>query len=142
MEDDKLLSENDICFHLNALKKLALADGVYHDSEKRFIDQITQMYCSSYPDLDFEALQERELSEEEYAQGLEKLKQNILLSKLFLKDLISLGHVDGHYSDPERKRVREMATQLNISEDSIQLLEQAVDSVINASVLMNQAIFS
>lgn len=142
MDDDKFFSETDICFHLNALKKLAMADGVFDDSEKRFIDQITQKYCLSYTNLDFESLQNRELTDEEYAQGLEKLKQNPLMSKLLLKDLISLGHVDGNYSEPERKRVREMGALLNISEESIQRIEQAVDSVINASLLMNQALFS
>lgn len=142
MEDTQLLSENDICFHLNALKKLAMADGVFDDSEKRFIDQIAQMYCLSYPKLDFESLQNRELTDEEYAQGLDNLKQNALMSKLLLKDLISLGYADGNYSEPERKRVREIGAQLNISEESIQRLEQAVDSVVKSNVLMNQALFS
>ena len=142
MDDNKLLSEEDIRFHLSALKKLAMADGVYDDSEKRFIDQITQVYISSYPDLDFETMQKKELSDEEYAQGLENLKQNTTRSKLFLKDLITLGHADGDYSEPERQMVREIAAQLNISEDALQLLEQAVDSLIKASVLMNTALYS
>lgn len=142
MDSNQLLSENDICFHLNALKKLAMADGVYDDNEKRFIDQITQVYISSYPDLDLETIQKKELSDEEYAQGLENLKQNMTRSKLFLKDLITLGHADGDYSEPERKMVREIAVQLNISEDALQLLEQAVDSLIKASVLMNTALYS
>ncbi|MBQ3350655.1 MAG: TerB family tellurite resistance protein [Thermoguttaceae bacterium] len=142
MENNQLLSEEDIRFHLSALKKMAKADGVYDDSEKRFIDQITQVYISSYPDLDFETIQKKELSDEEYAQGLENLKQNATRSKLFLKDLITLGHADGDYSEPERKMVREIAAQLNISEDALQLLEQAVDSLIKASVLMNTALYS
>lgn len=142
MDDTKILPEEDVCFLLNALKKLAIADGHYDDSEKRFIDQITQIYCLYYPNLDSETLQNRALSDEEYAQVLEKLKQNSRMSKLFLKELISLGYADGNYSESERNHVREIGAKINISEESIQLLENAVDSVIKASVLMNNALFS
>ena len=69
-------------------------------------------------------------------------RTNTTRSKLFLKDLITLGHADGDYSEPERQMVREIAAQLNISEDALQLLEQAVDSLIKASVLMNTALYS
>ena len=142
MEDKQLLSEEDIRFHLSALKKLAMADGVYADSEKRFIEQIAQTYRTSFPELDIEALQNRELSDEEYAKGLESLKQDALRAKLFLKDLISLGYVDGDYSEPERKLVREIAAKINISEESVDLLEKAVDSIIKASILMNNALYT
>ena len=74
MDDDKFFSETDICFHLNALKKLAMADGVFDDSEKRFIDQITQKYCLSYTNLDFESLQNRELTDEADSIGEEVRK--------------------------------------------------------------------
>lgn len=140
--NQQLLSENDICFHLNALKKLAMADGVYDDSEKRFIDQITQVYISSYPDLDFDTIQKKELSDEEYAQGLENLKQNSLRAKLLLKDLISLGYADGDYSEPERKLVQETAEKLNLSKEYVRLLEKAVDDMLRATLFMNNVLFS
>lgn len=142
MEDNQLLSVEDIRFHLSALKKLAMADGDYADSEKRFIEQVAQTYKASFPDLDIEALQEREFSDEEYAQGLDSLKQNMLRAKLFLKDLISLGYVDGDYSKPERKLVREIAAKINVTDESVDLLEKAVDSIIKASVLMNNALYN
>ena len=142
MDDNKLLSEEDIRFHLSALKKLAMADGVYDDSEKRFIDQITQVYISSYPDLDFETMQKKELSDEEYAQGLENLKQNKLRAKLLLKDLITLGHADGDYSEPERKLVQEISEKLNLSKEYVRLLEKAVDDMLRATLFMNNVLFS
>lgn len=142
MEEIKFFPKEDVCFHLSALKKLAIVDGVFHDSEKRIIDQIAQMYISFYPDLDFETVQKMDLSEDEYNQGLEKLKQNPFLSRLLLKDLITLGYVDGAYSELESEMVRDTAQKLNVSEDRVRLLEKAVDDLNRATLFMNNVLFS
>lgn len=142
MSEINFFTEDDICFHLFALKKLALADGVYDDSEKQFIEQITQVYKSYYPDLDYESTVNKDLSDEQFTQGLEKLKQSVTRSRLFLKDLISLGHADGDYSEPERKMVRDAAQKLNVSEDAVRLLEKAVDDIVRATLFLSDAVYS
>lgn len=136
------LTEDNIRFHICMLKKIAVADGYFSESEQRFIEEVAGIYCSSIPNLNPYQLLEATITEEEYVQNLEKLSSFQPRARLLLKDLISLGHIDGDYSDPEKKLVREIGGKLNIPEDVIAKLEGAVEDLIKATAGINAVLYS
>ena len=137
-----IMTEDNIRFHINALKKIAVADGRFSESEQRFIEEVAGIYCSAIPGLDPFVLMESTITDEEYAQNLEKLASFQSRARLLLKDLISLGHIDGDYSDPEKKLVREIGGKMNIPEDVIGKLETAVEDLLKATSALNAVLYS
>ncbi|MBQ3351756.1 MAG: TerB family tellurite resistance protein [Thermoguttaceae bacterium] len=136
------LTEDNIRFHICMLKKIAVADGYFSESEQRFIEEVAGIYCSSIPNLNPYQLLEATITEEEYVQNLEKLSSFQPRARLLLKDLISLGHIDGDYSDPEKKLVRDIGGKMNIPEDVIAKLEGAVEDLIKATAGINAVLYS
>lgn len=137
-----IMTEDNIRFHVNVLKKIAVADGRFSESEQRFIEEVAGIYCSAIPGLDPFVLMESTITDEEYAQNLEKLASFQSRARLLLKDLISLGHIDGNYSDPEKKLVREIGGKMNIPEDVVGKLETAVDDLLKATSAINAVLYS
>ena len=137
-----IMTEDNIRFHINALKKIAVADGRFSESEQRFIEEVAGIYCSAIPGLDPFVLMESTITDEEYAQNLEKLASFQSRARLLLKDLISLGHIDGNYSDPEKKLVREIGGKMSIPEDVIGKLEAAVEDLLKATSALNAVLYS
>ena len=137
-----ILTEDNIRFHINTLKKIAIADGRFSESEQRFIEEVACFYCSAIQGLNPYQLMESTITDEEYAQNLEKLASFQSRARLLLKDLISLGHIDGNYSDPEKKLVREIGGKMNIPEDVIGKLESAVDELLKATSAINAILYS
>ena len=137
-----IMTEDNIRFHINVLKKIAVADGRFSESEQRFIEEVAGIYCSAIPGLDPFVLMESTITDEEYAQNLEKLASFQSRARLLLKDLISLGHIDGNYSDPEKKLVREIGGKMNIPEDVIGKLEAAVEDLLKATSALNAVLYS
>ena len=103
-----VMTEDNMRFHINALKKIAVADGQFSESEQRFIEEIAGIYCCAIPGLNPVALLESTITDEDFAKNLENLASFQPRARLLLKDLISLGHIDGDYSEPEKKLVREI----------------------------------
>ena len=136
------LTEDNIRCHICMLKKIAVADGYFSESEQRFIEEVAGIYCSSIPNLNPYQLLEATITEEEYVQNLEKLSSFQPRARLLLKDLISLGHIDGDYSDPEKKLVRDIGGKMNIPEDVIAKLEGAVEDLIKATAGINAVLYS
>lgn len=136
------MTEDNIRFHISTLKKIAVADGSYSESEQRFIEEIACIYCNAIPELNPMQLLESNITDEEYAQNLERLASFQPRARILLKDLISLGHVDGKYSAPEKKLVREIGGKMNIPEDVIEKLETAVEALLNATADINAVIYS
>ena len=137
-----IMTEDNIRFHINALKKIAVADGQFSENEQSFIEEIAGIYCCAIPGLNPVALLESTITDEEYSQDLEKLASFQSRARLLLKDLISLGHIDGDYSDPEKKLVREIGGKMNIPEDVIGKLETAVDDLNKATSALNAVLYS
>ena len=142
MDTSFILTEDNIRFHINTLKKIAVADGSFSKSEQRFIEEVACFYCSAIPELDPYQLLEATITDEEYAQNLEKLASFQSRARLLLKDLISLGHIDGKYSDPEKKLVREIGGKMSIPEDVIGKLETAVEDLLKATASINAILYS
>ena len=137
-----IMTEDNIRFHINVLKKIAVADGRFSESEQRFIEEVAGIYCSAIPGLDPFVLMESTITDEECAQNLEKLASFQSRARLLLKDLISLGHIDGNYSDPEKKLVREIGGKMSIPEDVIGKLEAAVEDLLKATSALNAVLYS
>ena len=137
-----IMTEDNIRFHINALKKIAVADGQFSENEQRFIEEIAGIYCCAIPGLNPVALLESTITDEEYAQNLEKLASFQSRARLLLKDLISLGHIDGDYSDPEKKLVREIGGKMSIPEDVIGKLETTVEDLLKATASINAILYS
>ena len=137
-----ILTEDNIRFHICTLKKIAVADGYFSESEQRFIEEVAGIYCSAIPGLDPFVLMESTITDEEYAQNLEKLASFQSRARLLLKDLISLGHIDGDYSEPEKKLVREIGGKMSISEDVIGKMETAVEDLLKATAGINAVLYS
>lgn len=137
-----ILTEDNIRFHICMLKKIAVADGYFSESEQRFIAETAAIYCTAIPELDPVQLMESTITDEEYAQNLEKLSSFQPRARLLLKDLISLGHIDGDYSDPEKKLVREIAGKMNVSEEIVGKLELTVEDLIKATSALNAVLYA
>ena len=136
------LTEDNIRFHICMLKKIAVADGRFSESEQRFIEEVACFYCSAIPELNPYQLMESTITDEEYVKNLEKLASFQSRARLLLKDLISLGHIDGEYSEPEKKLVREIGGKLSIPDDVISKLENAVEDLLKATAGINAILYS
>ncbi|MBR6435493.1 MAG: hypothetical protein IKS45_03210 [Thermoguttaceae bacterium] len=137
-----ILTEDNIRFHICTLKKIAVADGYFSESEQRFIEEIAGIYCSSIPQLEPFELMDSSITDEEFDKNLKALSTFQPRARLLLKDLISLGHVDGDYSEPEKKLVREIGGKMNVPEEVIDKLEVAVEKLITATAAINALLYS
>ena len=137
-----ILTEDNVRFNICTLKKIAVADGYFSESEQRFIEEVTSIYCSAVPELNPVELLDSTITDEEFNKNLEALAAFQPRARLLLKDLISLGHIDGNYSDPEKKMVREIGGKLSIPEDVIEKLEVAVEDLNKATAAMNAVLYS
>ena len=137
-----ILTEDNVRFHICTLKKIAVADGYFSESEQRFIEEVANIYCSAVPELNPVELMDSTITDEEFNNNLKSLASFQPRARLLLKDLISLGHIDGNYSDPEKKLVREIGGKLSIPEDVIEKLEVAVEDLNKATAAMNAVLYS
>lgn len=125
---------HDILMHVAALKKLAVADGVFSSEEKAFIAAITEGYSRSIGADAIEGIKNdsETITMDEVNAWLPALADCRSSALNFVKDLISLGYADGRYSDAEHNFVKDVAAKIGIDLKSIVSIEKAIVGVIIA----------
>ena len=134
-------SAEDIELHINALNRLAMADNVFDQREKQFIQNIAKSYAINYPSFSSEKCFETTLSDDEFNKALEKIKTSPVRSKMLLKDLIVLGHIDGHYTDDEKELVSQISQKLDIASDIVTELEVCIKNILDDINNLNSVIY-
>ena len=137
METPLFRSEEDIKFHLCALRRLAFADGVFCDVEKTVLTNTIRAYCDQFPDLVFSNLIEIDFSEEDFTNALERLKESPVQAKLLIKDLVTLGFVDNDYCAAERAMVANYGTKMGISLETINEIETLTEEMLTIIKRLN-----
>ena len=134
-------SADEIELHINALNRLAMADGVFDPSEKQYIQSVAKAYTVIYPTFSTDNCLNATLSEDEFNTALEKIKTSPQRSKMLLKDLIVLGHIDGHYTDDEKELVAQIGQKLDIAIEVVKQLEDCVQNLLKDIEKLNFVIY-
>ncbi len=134
-------SIQDIELHINALYRLAMADGIFDPREIQYIQSIAKSYSVFFPEFSSEKCLETTLSDDEFASALKNISASPVRAKLLLKDLIVLGHIDGHFTDDEKDLVAQIGQQLGISLDIVKQLEVYVKDMLDDLNKLNVVIY-
>ncbi len=134
-------SAEDIELHINALNRLAMADNDFDPREKQYIQSVAKSYSVLYPSFSSEKCLETTLSDDEFNKALEKIKTSPVRSRMLLKDLIVLGHVDGHYTDDEKELVSQIGQKLDIASDIVKELEVCIKNMLDDVNKLNFVIY-
>lgn len=134
-------STEDIELHINALNRLAMADNDFDPRVKQYIQSVAKSYSVFYPSFSSEKCLETTLSGDEFNKALEKIKTSPVRSRMLLKDLIVLGHVDGHYTDDEKELVSQIGQKLDIASDIVKELEVCIKNMLDDVNKINFVIY-
>jgi uncharacterized membrane protein YebE (DUF533 family) len=111
------------------LISVAKADGHLHEREGALIADFYSSVTDSATDL--VALQKADAADGEY---LAASLPGAELRRLFLKTAMLLAYVDGDYTAAESRLISSYATDLGISDDELQRLEQQVKEFMLAQL--------
>lgn len=100
--------------YIKALISVAMADGKIDPREKDFVDSQAQLQG-----IDSEPLWEN--SEDITGEVLGEL--SVFQKKIFIRDCIVLGYIDGDFCSDERKKLEEMCKKIGVEISSISEIE-------------------
>ncbi len=126
--------ENDIVMHIAALIRIAMADGKFLESEQVFITNLANQYASAHGTKTFDEMVDEcivKLPKEAVDDWMRSLASRPASARHLVKDMISLGHVDGEFSASERELVLSYAKMLNIPDVVVESIERHVASLIS-----------
>lgn len=145
MQNILLFSDvEDIKMHIAVLQQMAKADGIIKDAEQNFISNVISIYSSHIGIEETTQITEKtdELSSEAIYCWENSLKFRPVQAKNLLKDLITLGYLDMDFSNPEKDLVRDIALQAGITQDTVEKIAFSVRQIMEATVALNNLIFS
>lgn len=109
---------------MKGLIRIARADGVIAPEEQiMFANAVVGAGITENAAKELqEALVARDIKKEYFAMSFPKKKQSLY----FLREAIQLSNVDGKYDPQEKKEIKAIAKELNISSDNVKALEKWV----------------
>lgn len=125
--------------YVAALVCVGKADNDFSDVERLFIEGVVTLYGAELP-----CVNAKKIIAEAIGRHLEDIgsvfKHEPVKSRMLIRDLIILGHVDGKYTDDERCVVHKLAESLNIPQDEFERLQMAVIQQAEAEAVIDQII--
>ena len=125
--------------YVAALVCVAKADNDFSEVERQFIEGVVTLYGAELP-----SVNAKKMIAEAIGRHLEDIgsvfKHEPVKSRMLVRDLIILGHVDGKYTDDERCVVHKLAESLNIPQDEFERLQMAVIQQAEAEAVIDQII--
>jgi uncharacterized tellurite resistance protein B-like protein len=128
-ETEKLLKDftnDEKGAYLGAIASLATADHSASPEEIEFLETLADSAGVSPQQRESVVKAATEISGKELSECIQILKNSDLRFSL-LTDLISFAKSDNHYSDEEKRVIKNMADELKISDEQFSLLDQFVD---------------
>jgi len=133
---------DDIRMHIALLVRIASADGVFHPAERRFVETIADGYAKAFGGNPF-AVMEQTLSEVD-ADALNAwmagISEKPRMARNLIKDMISLGYVDGRYCDKENSAVADAAKRLGVEATIVERIEKAVMGAVAAMADLSRCV--
>lgn len=128
-----LLNETEKEAFLGMVHHLAVADGIYNETEKAALE----LYCQEMQCTFDEKTMVKPMNE--LIQYINK-ESSTQIKKVFIFELIGLSMVDEHYDDAERKIIQQMIKSFKISEDFETNCQAIMQEYISFQTRLNQLV--
>lgn len=134
----------DVLMHIAVLMRLAMADGRFLPSERKYIEDLAEVYAQTHTSCSFERLTERigQLSEHDQTDWCKSLASRPVKAKNLVKDLVTLGNIDGDFCLEERNLVYEISASFGLDKSTVDDIARAVLDVMASSLRLNALIYS
>lgn len=133
--------EHDIVMHIAVLVRIAMADGKFLEPEQVFITNLANQYSSAYGTKSFDQMVDEcvsKLPKDVVDEWMRNLASRPTAARHLVKDMISLGCVDGEFSASERELVVSHAKMLGVSGDVVASIERHLVSLITTLNALNE----
>lgn len=134
--------EQDIVMHIAVLLSIAMADGQFLDVEKKFIEELAASYAAAYGTRTFDQMVDclDGLPKSAMTEWEQSIVSKPVVVRTLLKDMITLGHVDGDFCKEERNLVNEYAKRYNVPKDVVDAIDGVVTEMCTLTGKLNAII--
>lgn len=137
-------TDRDVLMHIAVLMRMAMADGRFLPSEQQYIEDTAEVYAQMYAGSSFGDLAERagQVSKQDQEDWCKSLASRPVKAKNLVKDLVTLGNIDGDFCLEERNLVYEISASFGLDKSIVDDIVRAVLDVMASSLRLNALIYS
>jgi uncharacterized tellurite resistance protein B-like protein len=128
----------EMTVHLAALRAIAEADGIVTDDERRYLENLEQIYKARFPEL---AEAQRGTGNDDLATLLGAIS-NQRTKIIFLQDLLSMASTDGVISPEEVTKIGEIADLIGIKRTELERLFALNRELLEANNRLAEFLFA